>query len=56
MTPTQQERRSNARKLMSGLFICYECRDGMCSNCIGIPCMCECPIPQPPPEEPEYSI
>lgn len=36
-----------------GLFVCYECRDDRCDHCIGIPCMCPCPIPL---TEPEYFI
>lgn len=35
------------------LFVCYECRDDRCGYCIGVPCMCPCPIPE---IEPEYSI
>lgn len=34
-------------------FVCYECRAENCDHCIGIPCMCPCPIPM---TEPEYSI
>lgn len=35
------------------LFVCYECKGDRCDHCIGIPCMCPCPIPM---TEPEYSI
>lgn len=34
-------------------FVCYECKDGLCGRCIGIPCMCPCPIPE---TEPEYYL
>lgn len=35
------------------LFVCYECRDDRCGYCIGVPCMCPCPIPA---TEPEYFL
>lgn len=34
-------------------FICYECRAGDCDHCIGVPCMCTCPIPV---KDPEYFL
>lgn len=39
--------------IRDGLFVCYECKDDRCGNCVGVPCMCQCPIPA---AEPEYSI
>ena len=24
---------------------CYECADGYCERCLGVPCQCECPGP-----------
>lgn len=46
-------RREREDLIRDGLFVCYECKDDRCGYCIGIPCMCECTIPQ---TEPEYSI
>ncbi len=46
-------RRERDASIRAGLFVCYECKDDRCGYCIGIPCMCECPIPE---TEPEYSI
>jgi hypothetical protein len=42
-------------------FVCYECKDGFHDHCIGVPCMCGCPIPpfsraNPIALEPEYYI
>lgn len=30
---------------MTDEFICYECQDGHHDQCIGVPCMCSCPVP-----------
>jgi hypothetical protein len=30
-----------------GQFVCYECRDGLHMRCVGVPCMCPCPIQFP---------
>jgi len=39
----------------AGFFVCYNCKDGLCSECVGVPCMCPCPV-KPKVQEPEYSI
>lgn len=46
-------RRLRREALRAGLFVCYECKADRCGYCIGVPCMCECPIPE---TEPEYAI
>lgn len=58
MKPTADELKDKPEEveIRDELFVCYECRGGSCERCIGIPCMCDCPIPEPPAEEPEYSI
>ena len=37
------------------VFVCYECKDDNCESCVGIPCMCPCPVTKKK-EEPEYCI
>ena len=27
-------------------FVCYHCKAGECHECVGVPCMCECPDPR----------
>lgn len=27
-----------------GLFVCYECKDGLHCQCVGVPCHCPCPL------------
>lgn len=34
---------------------CYNCKDGLCAECVGVPCMCECPWPKTS-LEPEFQI
>lgn len=34
-----------------GPFVCYNCRDGLCDECVGIPCQCPCEWPKPEPVE-----
>jgi hypothetical protein len=29
-------------------FICYHCKEGAHKDCVGVPCHCACPIPEPP--------
>lgn len=29
-------------------FICYQCRDGLHPQCVGVPCRCDCEIPVRP--------
>lgn len=43
-------------KIQRGQFVCYECRDDNCKECVGIPCMCDCPVPLKEQPEPDYSI
>lgn len=26
-------------------YICYNCKDDLHEECVGVPCMCECPDP-----------
>ena len=33
-----------------GDFVCYHCRAGECAECVGVPCMCDCPDPRGPGE------
>jgi len=37
------------------VFVCYQCKDHLCSDCIGVPCMCPCRIYDGEPE-PEFYI
>jgi hypothetical protein len=37
-----------------GLFVCHNCTDGLHSDCVGVPCQCECPLRVE--EEQDYSI
>lgn len=46
---------SKEEAIREGLFVCYECRDGRCAHCIGVPCMCPCEWPKEAPPE-DYSI
>ncbi len=40
-----------------GAFVCYECKDGSHCDCLGVPCMCPCPIQYPQTKnEIEYCI
>lgn len=48
-----EEPATREEAIKEGWFVCYECKDGYCGRCIGIPCRCPCPIPE---TEPEYSI
>lgn len=36
-------------------FVCYHCKDDDCGHCVGVPCMCPCPIPLKD-VQPEYYI
>jgi hypothetical protein len=27
-------------------FVCYHCKSDDCANCVGVPCACDCPIPE----------
>jgi len=37
-------------------WFCYECVDGNCKRCVGVPCDCDCmPAPEQDPD-PEYFI
>lgn len=37
--------RSSRHNADSDKWVCYECRDGLCERCVGVPCQCECPDP-----------
>lgn len=44
------------KAIRSGLFVCYNCREGDCPECIGVPCHCPCFVPEEEPPEPEYYL
>jgi hypothetical protein len=27
-------------------FVCWHCKANDCGNCVGVPCMCDCPDPK----------
>lgn len=55
-TPSHVCRECYRRVISMGreLWFCYNCRDGLHEQCVGVPCDCECEPVQP--TEPEYSI
>jgi len=50
---TDTDRANHLERLQADrdTWVCYECRDDNCCQCVGVPCDCPCE-----PTEPEYSI
>lgn len=49
MSVSQADREEHLRWVFEDTkdaFVCYECKDGNCAQCIGVPCMCPCPVPE----------
>jgi len=42
-TPDHSSRRND--ETQGDKWICYECKDGLCERCVGVPCQCDCPDP-----------
>lgn len=46
-----EEAKSPKRTDVIELFVCYHCKADDCANCVGVPCMCDCPDPKTAGEE-----